>query len=87
MLTWRPEHKQFVTIDVMAKPRPETHKRTLVKSVIFRVVVVTSDTTVIYLLTHKVTLTFGLTVATNLASMTLYYIYERIWNGISWGRR
>ena len=65
----------------------ETHQRSIVKSLIFRAVVISSDTTVIYLLTHKVTETIGLTIATNLASMTLYYLYERIWNSISWGRR
>ncbi len=65
----------------------ETHKRSVVKSLIFRVVVIASDTTVIYLLTHRIAETAGLTIATNLASMTLYYLYERIWNGIGWGRR
>lgn len=65
----------------------ETHQRSIVKSLVFRVVVITSDTVVIFLLTHKIALTFGLTVATNLASMTLYYLYERVWNQINWGRR
>lgn len=65
----------------------ETHKRSVVKSVVFRVVVVISDTTVIYLLTHKIGETAGLTIATNLSSMTLYYLYERAWNRIDWGRR
>ncbi len=69
------------------KSGPDTHKRTLAKSVGFRGVVIVSDTTVIYLLTHKLSLTLGLTVATNLASMTIYYLYERVWNQISWGRR
>ena len=64
----------------------ETHRRSIVKSVGFRVVVVISDTTIIFLLTHKIAETLGLTVATNLSSMTLYYLYERLWNRIKWGR-
>ena len=64
----------------------ETHQRSVVKSLVFRAIVITSDTTVIYLLTHRVAETAGLTVATNLVSMTLYYLYERAWNRISWGR-
>ena len=64
----------------------ETHRRSIVKSVVFRVVVITSDTTIIFLLTHKIAETLGLTVATNLSSATLYYLYERIWNRVKWGR-
>lgn len=72
----------------MVNPRVarETPARSLVKSVGFRVTVIVSDTTVIYLVTHKVALTLGLTIVTNLASMTLYYLYERIWSRINWGR-
>lgn len=65
----------------------DSHKRSVVKSLVFRVVVVTSDTTLIYLITHRIDQTIGLTIVTNVASMTLYYLYERIWNNISWGRR
>ena len=64
----------------------ETHERSVAKSLIFRVVVVISDTTVIYLLTRRVSQTISLTIITNIASMTLYYLYERIWNQIKWGR-
>ena len=64
----------------------DTHQRSVIKSLIFRVIVVISDTTVIYLLTHKVSQTISLTIITNLASMTLYYLYERVWNQIKWGR-
>ena len=65
----------------------ETQERSIVKSLIFRIIVITSDTIVIYLLTHKVELTVGLTILTNLASMTLYYLYERVWSRIRWGRQ
>ena len=64
----------------------ETQRRSVAKSVIFRVLVVISDTIVIFLLTRKIGQTIGITIVSNIASMTLYYLYERIWNQIKWGR-
>lgn len=61
-------------------------RRSLVKSISFRVLVILSDTIVIYLITHRFDITVGLVVATNLASTVLYFIHERVWNKISWGR-
>lgn len=64
----------------------EQHRRSIVKSVTFRVVVIISDFTVITLITHRYDLAIGLIIATNAASATLYYIHERVWNKIKWGR-
>jgi len=41
---------------------------------------------VIFLITHRWETTIGLVIATNLASTTLYFIHERVWSGIQWGR-
>ncbi len=69
------------------KHTTDTHSRTLVKSVGFRIIVIISDTLLIFALTRQVRLTLGLAIATNLASTTIYYLYERLWNRISWGQR
>ena len=58
------------------------NKRSLVKAVTFRVLIITSDTVVMYLITRRIDLTAGLVIATNLASTALYYIHERIWSRI-----
>jgi len=65
----------------------ESIKRSLFKSISFRVVVVLSDIIVIYFITHRYDITIGVTIATNVASMVLYYLHERIWNKISFGRK
>jgi uncharacterized membrane protein len=39
-----------------------------------------------YLITHRVDMTVGLVVGTNLASTLLYYLHERVWSRIKWGR-
>jgi len=61
-------------------------RRSLVKAMTFRSLILCSDAVVIFLITHKWETTIGLVIATNLASTTLYFIHERIWSRIQWGR-
>ena len=61
-------------------------KRSLVKAMTFRTLILCSDAIVIFLITRRWDTTAGLVVATNLASTTLYFIHERIWSRIQWGR-
>ncbi|GAC1372536.1 MAG: hypothetical protein NVSMB39_6770 [Candidatus Saccharimonadales bacterium] len=63
----------------------ETRRRSIVKSLIYRILNVTADVVVIYLVTHGVMQTIVLTIITNLASTLLYYGHERVWNAIRWG--
>ena len=65
----------------------ETKERSITKSVTFRVLVIISDLVVIYILTRKVVATIAITVFTNLASTIFYFLHERIWNNISWGKQ
>ena len=61
-------------------------KRSLVKAMTFRTLILCSDAVVIFLITHRWETTVSLVIATNLASTTLYFIHERIWSRIQWGR-
>jgi uncharacterized membrane protein len=61
-------------------------KRSLVKAVTFRAVILCSDAIVVFLITHRWDTTLGLVLATNFASTTLYFLHERMWNKIQWGR-
>jgi uncharacterized membrane protein len=61
-------------------------KRSLVKAITFRLLILCSDAIVIFLITHRWDETTGLVIATNLASTTFYFIHERIWGHIQWGR-
>jgi uncharacterized membrane protein len=57
-----------------------------VKAITFRSLILCSDAVVIFLITRRWDTTAGLVMATNIASTTLYFIHERIWNRIGWGR-
>jgi uncharacterized membrane protein len=65
----------------------ETKMRSFVKSGTFRIIVIIADLIVIYALTKEVTTTLALTVFTNFSSTFLYFLHERFWNQVTWGRR
>ena len=54
--------------------------------VTFRALILCSDTLVIFLITRRWETTGILVIMTNLASTTLYFIHERAWSRIAWGR-
>lgn len=64
----------------------EHHARSIAKSVTFRIIVLVSDSLIIYAVTRRLDLTLSVIVLSNLSSTTLYYLHERAWNAIRWGR-
>lgn len=64
----------------------ETQKRSIIKSITFRIAIILADLAVIYILTRRIDATIELTVFTNITSTILYFAHERVWNGINWGR-
>lgn len=65
----------------------ETRQRSLTKSITFRILVIISDLVVVYILTHQLVATIAITVFTNLASTIFYFLHERVWDNITWGRQ
>jgi len=64
----------------------ERATRSLVKAISYRIIVITLDFTVIYLLTRRYDVAFGFMVISNVYTAVAYYIHERIWNRIQWGK-
>ena len=69
-------NKQFV----------ERAKRSFVKAMTFRVTIIVADTIITYTLTHRYDITIGFVVFTNFASTLIYYLHERIWAHVKWGK-
>ncbi|HVS58678.1 MAG TPA: DUF2061 domain-containing protein [Candidatus Saccharimonadales bacterium] len=65
----------------------ETNTRSITKSITFRVLIVVADLIIVYALTHHVGTTIAVTVLTNISSTVFYFVHERFWNNVSWGRR
>lgn len=65
----------------------DNKKRSFVKAMTFRVVIIIADSIIGWFLTHRVDFTAGFVVFTNVASTLIYYFHERIWAQIGWERR
>jgi len=64
-----------------------TQKRSIVKAITYRIVIIILDFTTIYLFTGKVNIALGFMLISNLYTTVAYYLHERIWSGIEWGRK
>ncbi len=62
-----------------------TTKRSLVKAITYRAVIIVLDVSVIYLLTRRADVAIGFMVISNIYTTVAYFVHERIWNKISWG--
>ena len=64
----------------------EAHARTIVKAVSWRAIATLTTMTIVFLFTRRIILTLGVGLAEVIAKITFYYLHERIWEKISWGK-
>jgi len=64
----------------------ELRKRTLAKTVVFRVLATLITVVLVYIFTGKVILSLGVGGLEAILKIFLYYIHERAWNKIEWGQ-
>jgi len=69
------------------KPNVETVKRTLVKTISYRLCIIVLDFTTIYLFTAQLKVALGFTIISNVYTSLAYFFHERIWDRINWGKR
>jgi uncharacterized membrane protein len=65
----------------------ETKKRTLVKTVIYRIWVLLSTYIMLLITGQSMSDAIIPTIIINCVWMTSYYFYDRIWSHIQWGRK
>lgn len=65
----------------------EAHNRSLAKSVSYRLLSLSVDSSVAYFFTRDIALSAGIVIFVNVYSTLLYYFHERVWAHIRWGRR
>jgi len=61
-------------------------RRSLAKALTYRVVVMCADAAAIYLLTGKWRVAAGFMIASNVYTTVLYFLHERAWARVRWGR-
>ncbi len=65
----------------------ETHARSIVKSITYRVVIVISVFLVTFFETGRFYDAAAITGITAVTGTIIYYFHERIWSAIKWGRK
>jgi len=60
-------------------------KRSIVKAVTYRGIIICLDFLVIYLLTGKVMTAAAFMIVSNIYTTVAYFLHERVWAGIKWG--
>lgn len=73
------------TVHVDAQPK-ENIKRTLVKTISWRVVGTIATVVISYVITGTLTLAFSIGGIELVSKMALYFFHERAWNTIKWGK-
>ncbi|MFC1631267.1 DUF2061 domain-containing protein [Candidatus Omnitrophota bacterium] len=63
----------------------ETNKRSVVKTISWRVCATVTTMSIVYLFTRELSLSLGVGVVEVLSKMLLYYVHERAWAKASWG--
>ncbi len=64
----------------------EHYKRSLTKAFTFRILALTADFLIISKLTGRNDVAIGIIIVSNFSSTILYFLHERLWNKVSWGR-
>ena len=64
----------------------DTHKRSLMKSIVWRLVSLIIVFTVSLLVTKSLAMATSISVVDTAIKMICYYFHERIWAKINWGR-
>ena len=64
----------------------EIISRSLFKALTFRAVIIVADSVVIFALTRRYDITLSIVIISNISSTFLYFIHERVWNRIRWGK-
>ena len=64
----------------------DTNSRSIAKAISYRVLGTACTTAIVYIFSHNVTLSLGAGVFDSVVKIALYFIHERVWNHIDYGR-
>jgi uncharacterized membrane protein len=64
----------------------DTMKRSIVKSLSYRILIILMDFITVYLFTGKVKVAVGFMLVSNTYTTITYFFHERIWDKIKWGK-
>lgn len=62
------------------------NKRTLLKTITFRIIATTTTMLIFYIFTDNIALSVGVGIVDTILKMFIYYFHEQAWNRISYGK-
>lgn len=65
---------------------PDTRKRSIVKSITWRIICIIVSIIIAFFLTGKIDIAIAIGTTYNAITMVLYYFHERLWNTLKWGK-
>ena len=65
----------------------ETRKRSIAKSIVWRVICIVVSIFTTFLFTGRWDVAVAVGSVYNAITMVLYYFHERFWNGVTWGKK
>jgi adenylylsulfate kinase len=71
---------------VVRVPVTESNARSIAKAVSYRVLGSTSTAAIVFLFSHKLPLSLGVGIMDGVVKIAMYFLHERIWNYIDFGR-
>lgn len=77
--------REEVTVRTAVEPK-ENIKRTLLKTISWRIVGTLATVVISYVITGTLTLAFSIGAIELVSKMALYFFHERAWNNIKWGK-
>lgn len=63
-----------------------TKQRSLAKSITWRLIAIISTFLIIYFMTKDTMFATSVTIVSNIINFILYYVHERVWLTVKWGR-
>ncbi|MCO5937425.1 DUF2061 domain-containing protein [Mucilaginibacter sp. RB4R14] len=64
----------------------ETLRRSVFKTISYRVVILLLDFVCVYLFIGQIKVVFGFMIVSNIYTTIGYFLHERIWDRIKWGK-
>lgn len=65
----------------------DSFKRSLVKSIGYRLIIIILDFSTVYIFTGKVNIALGFMLVSNAYTTIVYFLHERLWDRIKWGKQ
>lgn len=64
----------------------EERKRSIVKGLTWRLLASSATVAIVFIFTGSLKASFGVSLSEIVVKTSLYYLHERIWDRVSWGR-